>query len=101
MSGFCVQRRIRPLPSVFVTRYNPRMAIAPERRDVLSRLGIFKAGAEDVFPRPLQSRPQLDGASMDDAAESFPTESTSSPVLARIVRGLQSRTAILLLIAVA
>jgi len=77
------------------------MAIAPERREVLSRLGIFKAGTEDVFPRPLQSLPQLDGASTDDAAESFPTESSSSPVFARVVSGLQSRTAILLLIAVA
>jgi len=84
----------------FDTRYNPRMASAPERHDVLRRLGVIKSGGEDAFARPLKSRAAFEDESVDDVLESFRQENASSSLVKQVLPAAASRTAILVVISV-
>jgi hypothetical protein len=84
----------------FGTRYNPRMASAPERHQVLSRLGIVKGSNDDLFPSAVNTRAEFDQASIDGALESFPAESGIASAIRQALKTVSSRNALLLLIAV-
>ena len=75
------------------------MAIAPERREVLSRLGIVKGNNDDLFPWSVDAGAELDEPSIDgrEALESLPAERGAAALIARVVDVAANRKAWLLL----
>ena len=80
--------------------YNPRMASVPERREVLSRLGIIKGNTDDLFPRPVETSAEFEEESLEGALESLPAEGRLAPFIEQVLHRLRTRNALLLVIAV-
>lgn len=77
------------------------MAIAPERREVLSRLGIVKGNNDDLFPRTVEPRIELEASvDGDEALESLPAEGGVASRINQVLKTVRIRNALLLVIGV-
>ena len=77
------------------------MASVPERREVLSRLGVIKGNNDDLFPRSIEPRMELEASvDGDEALESLPAEGGAAALIARVVDVAANRKALLLLVGV-